>query len=91
MHQPDGFHEGIEAHVEPGSRYVHDVVVNQWYDFDSPGRYGIGVTMRYPIVVGARRLAPPAESFQTVTITERDDAALRSRCERLVSRCSRTL
>jgi len=44
------------------------------------------VTLRYPIVVGARRLAPPAESFHTVTITPRDEAALRRRCESLVGR-----
>jgi HEAT repeat protein len=39
-----------------------------------------------PIVVGTRRLAPPAESFQTVTIAQRDEAALRRRCESPVRR-----
>jgi hypothetical protein len=87
VHQPEGFHEGIEAHVEPGGRYIHDVLVDQWYDLDSPGRYGVGVTLRSPIVVGERRLAPPAESFQTVTMSApRDEAALRRRCESLVGR-----
>jgi HEAT repeats len=86
VHQPDGLHEGIEAHVDPGGRYVHDVLVDPWYDFDTPGRYGVGVTLRYPILVGARRLAPPAESFHTVMIAPRDEAALKRRCESLAGR-----
>jgi hypothetical protein len=86
LHLTDGLHEGIEAHVEPGGRYIHDVLVDQWYDFDTPGRYGLGVALRYPISAGTRHLAPPAESFYTVTIAQRDEAALGRRCESLVGR-----
>lgn len=80
---------GVES-IDPGMAYARDFVVNEWYNFDRPGSYGIGARLLRPILVGKQPFDPPLESNQQIQIGPRDEAALQRTCERLFSIVSGT-
>lgn len=88
--QEEGFQAGGEIQIAPGMVYTRNYVVNEWYEFDSPGRYVIGVRLLRPILVGEQRFDPPLESNQEVLIGPKDEAALRKTCESLFATLSVT-
>lgn len=86
--EPNGLSRIGRVRIHPGDRYVHDFVMDQWYAFDSPGRYGIRVGLRYPITSAGLNFPIP-ESIQTVAVEPRDEAALRRRAEALLTQAFR--
>ena len=88
MPEPTGLGEAGIARIAPGAVYIRDFVVDNWYSFDHPGKYQIGVTLKNPILLGGLSLAPPLESFHTLAIEEFDEAQLRRTCEVLFARVS---
>jgi len=82
----DGLHAIGRVTLEPGGNYSREYVMDEWYDFYSPGQYEISVDLRLPITVGDRSVSLPGERFQSVTIDPYDQDALRRRCEALLSR-----
>lgn len=84
-YQPMGLSRVGTVQLRSKGRYVRDFVVNDWYEFASSGQYSIGVLLRHPIRVGAESLPPPPEFFASLVIDSRDEAALRKKCEALLS------
>jgi hypothetical protein len=89
LHRPPIDADGLAAvgrvQIQPGGVYKRKYAVNEWFDFDSPGTYGIGISLRFAITVGHRSVSLPRQTFQTITIDARDEAALRRRCETLLA------
>jgi len=71
--------------IEPGAVYIRNYTIDEWHGFDSPGKYGIGVTPQIPVTVGDRSDTLSAETYQTITIGAADETALRRRCEELLA------
>lgn len=84
--QMSGIRASGRVRIEPGAHYSREYVVDDWYDFTSPGKYGIGMDLSLPIMVGDRNVRLPGEVFQSVLIDVYDPAALRQRCEALLTR-----
>lgn len=89
--EPDGLHDLGRVRIEPGASYTREFAMDEWYDFDSPGQYGIRASLRFPITIGNRSFTPTGDTFQTITIEARDEAALRRRCEALAARIANTI
>jgi hypothetical protein len=84
--EPSGLHDLGRVRIAPGASYMREFVMDEWYDFDSPGQYGIRASLRFPITIGDRSFTPAGDTFQTITIEARDEPALRRRCEALAAR-----
>ncbi len=61
--------------IEPGAVYRHDVVIDEWHDFDAVGKYEIRVSLRFPIMYGDLSYEPPAETALSMVIGPRDKAS----------------
>jgi hypothetical protein len=90
LEPPEGTSSIGRVALEPGARYVREFVMDEWYDFDLPGKYGIGVSLRFPITVGKSRVLPPGETFGAITIDARNETALRKRLDDLMARATDT-
>lgn len=80
-----GLHPSGRVSIDPGATYSRVYSIDEWYEFESTGIFGIGVSLTSPIVVGAEHITPEPPTFYTITIVPRDVPALRKRCEALAS------
>ena len=86
--EPFGITSFGKARLEPGANYVHEFIMDRWYDFESVGTYEIRVKLRYPLLIGSRSVAPPGEASKAILIKARDESALYRRCAALADRAS---
>jgi hypothetical protein len=80
---PSGFQPTGKVPVQAGATYTRLVAVDEWYDFESVGEYGIAVSLFSPVTVGTELISVPNETFFTAKIAPRDDSALQQRCRSL--------
>jgi hypothetical protein len=86
--EPNGITRMGKARIQPGADYVHEFIMDRWYDFESVGTYEIRVKLRYPLLIGNRSVPPPGEASKAILIKARDESALYRRCAALADRAS---
>jgi hypothetical protein len=66
-----------------GEKYAEKLLLNTWFDFDSPGDYTLDVELTTPILVNGRAVPYPTAGHITFTVGNRDAARLTEICGRL--------
>lgn len=84
----NGFHALGTVQINPGETYTREFVIDEWYQFDSIGKYEVQASLRFPIAVANLSFIPTSGTASTILIEPRDEAALRRRCDDLATRIS---
>jgi hypothetical protein len=72
-----------KAEVSPGGTYTHEILLNQWFDFNSPGTYVVTASLTKDIeVTGGGKIIPRTQTARLV-VSRRDAARLKKVCEDL--------
>ena len=77
--------------IKPGETYSQNILLNEWYDFPSPGEYQLAGQLMRPITLddGVSQETDPGFRI-TLEISPRDEVALTKRCDALASLVERT-
>ena len=70
-------------HLAPGEEQFKTLVLNEWFNFELPGRYQIKVAFKQPATVGREKVPIPPFTL-VLDITPRNEEQLTATCERLV-------
>jgi hypothetical protein len=74
-----------KAEILPGGSYIHELLLNQWFDFDLPGAYFVTISLTENIeVTGGEEISPKSQSVW-ITVSPRDAGRLQGVCKDLVS------
>jgi hypothetical protein len=85
--------------LEAQEKYAQRLILNEWFPFDLPGRYLIGLILEMPYKIGETQLPfigddgdgrQIEETFFEVLILPRNPIVLRQKCEDLVKRLRQT-
>jgi len=84
------------VYLKPKEKHSQRLILNEWYPFDSPGKYHILIAMDSPIIIGETHLPyinsinendhQRDEAALDLTILPRDEAVLKNKCETLFRR-----
>jgi hypothetical protein len=84
------FFKGVDAisapgriTVQPGQRYVQDLLLNEWFDFEEPGVFTLQMRVDAPLRTESGTVLEPFVVTTPVEILPRDESILRGRLERL--------
>jgi hypothetical protein len=82
---PEFSREGISQtgtlSLQPGERYSQNLLLNEWYDFEIPGKYELEGHLIKPIVVGDGAREERDQGFRSgLEIGPRDELALAKTC-----------
>jgi hypothetical protein len=81
----EGFTPSGNIEVAPGQTYVKQMILSNWFDFDTPGRYQITALLTSPVKGQAQQVvAVDAGSDLVVNIISRDEQRLQRLCAELV-------
>jgi hypothetical protein len=85
--KPEEMSEGMfgtgKAEVPPGGNYAHEILLNQWFDFSSPGTYLVTANLTNDIdIAGDGKITPKSQTVRLV-VGGRDAARLQDFCNDL--------
>jgi len=88
--------EGGVRHLKPGDQYSKRILLNHWFQFESPGAYRISVAMELPIIIGKSAVGhigptdenghQSEEAVFDLTILSRNEVVLKERCDDLLQK-----
>jgi hypothetical protein len=76
----EGFYPSGEIIVSPGGRYEQEVILNDWFPFDLPGKYSLTAGLRTQISVDGESSMVPASEHLLLEIKPRSPIRLRELC-----------
>jgi hypothetical protein len=89
------FFKGVDAvsasgrvTIHGGQRYVQDLLLNEWFDFEAPGLYTLQMRVNAPLRTESGVTLEPFAVTTPVEILSRDEPALRATLDRLVNAAS---
>jgi hypothetical protein len=86
----EGIYDPGDVSLAPGERLRHQLLLNEWASFPSPGTYGLDVRLLAPIEMssGAKFVSVPYHT--SFKVLPRDESRLKAACERLVQQIEST-
>lgn len=70
--------------VQPGQRYVQELLLNEWFDFEEPGVFTLEMRVDSPLRTESGVTLEPFVVTTPVEILPRDESVLRATLDRLV-------
>jgi hypothetical protein len=82
--QSDGFGARGLVSISPGQTYSQRLLLNEWYDFPTPGTYGVRLTTNLVFQTAKGSSVPAtAPDAITVSVSDKNDQRLRDLCAEL--------
>lgn len=86
---PEEMEEGMfgtgKTEVPPGENYIHEILLNQWFDFNSAGTYAVTASLTKDIEVrGDGKIKPQSQTVRLV-VGFGDTARLQDVCKELAT------